>query len=307
VTIPATATDQEVTDFFNGADGDKDGFLTKEEIKAFYLANSQAIADADLDSAFSKSDTDADGKLTSAELRAYIPAPPAEPVAPTDPATPTDPAKPTDPVTPTEPAAPAENKTEPVTPTEPATPAENKTEPVTPVENKTEPVTPIKPEIPSGDQTTPVPPTEHEIKHNSSAKIFNKEVEEFFDKWDTNNDKTLSKEEVKAALQSVWPGTSDAEVDAIFSKLDSNEDGSLSDDEIKMKETKKEEPPVETPLWLWAVVVAGYVVVGLYVLWDKKCSKHAHEEEGKHDHNHHGDGFHKADNESQKPLNPTLQ
>ena len=61
MTIPATATDQEVTDFFNGADGDKDGFLTKEEIKAFYLANSQAIADADLDAAFTKADTDADG------------------------------------------------------------------------------------------------------------------------------------------------------------------------------------------------------------------------------------------------------
>ena len=110
VAIPATATDQEVTDFFNGADGDKDSFLTKEEIKAFYLASSQAIPDADLDAAFTKADADADGKLTSTELRASIPAPAAEPVTPTDPATPT------------EPVTPVVNKTEPATPTEPVTP-----------------------------------------------------------------------------------------------------------------------------------------------------------------------------------------
>jgi Ca2+-binding EF-hand superfamily protein len=36
VTIPATATDQEVTDFFAGADADKDGAVTKDEIKAYY-------------------------------------------------------------------------------------------------------------------------------------------------------------------------------------------------------------------------------------------------------------------------------
>ena len=264
MTIPSTATDQEVTDFFNGADGDKDGFLTKEEIKAFYVANSQAISDADLDAAFTKADTDADGKITSAELRASIPAPP------------------------TEPASPAENKTEPATP---AIPAENKTEPASPGENKTD----------------PVPPTEHEIKHNSSATIFNKEVDEFFDKWDINKDDAISKDEVKAALQSVWPGTTDTEVDAIVSKLDSDENGSISKDEIKMKEVK-EEPPVETPLWLWAVVVAGYVIVGLLVLCDKKCSKHAsHDHEGEHDHKGHSDSFHKADNESQKPLNPSVQ
>jgi hypothetical protein len=37
--IPSKATDQEVIDFFAMSDSDKDGYLTKEEIKAAYLAN----------------------------------------------------------------------------------------------------------------------------------------------------------------------------------------------------------------------------------------------------------------------------
>ena len=86
VTIPESAADADLNAFFSGADADKDGFLTKEEVKAYYTANNEAIADADLDAAFTKADTDADGKISSAELRAYIPAPVTNPPT-TDPST----------------------------------------------------------------------------------------------------------------------------------------------------------------------------------------------------------------------------
>ena len=37
--LPGNATEQEITDFFNSADTDADGFLTKDEIKTAFTAN----------------------------------------------------------------------------------------------------------------------------------------------------------------------------------------------------------------------------------------------------------------------------
>ena len=73
---------------------------------------------------------------------------------------------------------------------------------------------------------------------------------------------------------------------------------------------------METPLWLWGIVVGGYLIVGLYLLYDKKCKKgdHDHDHHDHHDHHHHDhkghshdDKYHKVnDNEAQKP-NPSIQ
>ena len=52
VTVPESATDDEINQFFKGADSDADGFLTKEEVKVYYTANNQVISDGDLDGAF---------------------------------------------------------------------------------------------------------------------------------------------------------------------------------------------------------------------------------------------------------------
>ncbi len=158
----------------------------------------------------------------------------------------------------------------------------------------------------ANNKTDPVGP-----ETDVDKKTFNDEVDEFFEKWDADKDEKISREELKAALLSVWPGTTDQEVDAVLSKLDLNDDGFICKKELKIKKPEKEEK-IETPLWLWGAVVGGYVLVGIYVLWDKKCKKGGHDHDH-HDHNHdqkHSDDdkFKKVgDNEAQKPTpNPTI-
>ena len=112
--VPSNATAQEVSEFFSTADTDKDGFVTKDEVKAAFSSFGQNISDAELDAFYAKADKDADAKLTLDELKVILV--PSDP-KPVDPATPTNPSNP-----------PVNNSTEPVknatTPVEPVTPAE---------------------------------------------------------------------------------------------------------------------------------------------------------------------------------------
>lgn len=73
-----------MVEFFGNADADKDGFMTKEEIKGAFTANGQTLSDAELDAVFTKADSDSDGKLSLNELRKLIvvPVPAPEPVKP---------------------------------------------------------------------------------------------------------------------------------------------------------------------------------------------------------------------------------
>ena len=107
----------------------------------------------------------------------------------------------------------------------------------------------------------------------------------------------------------MWPETADNEVDAVMAKLDTDSDGFIAKDELKIKKVEPEEP-VETPMWLWYTLAAGYVLVGLYVLWDKKFKKHDdhdhHDHHDHHGHDHKDDEFKKADTESQKLINPSV-
>jgi Ca2+-binding EF-hand superfamily protein len=112
--VPSNATEQEVSEFFNTADADKDGFVTKDEVKVAFASIGQTISDDELDAFYIKADKDADGKLTLEELKLIL--------VPSDP-------KPEEPVTPTDPTSPpVDNTTEPVKnktqPSEPVTPAE---------------------------------------------------------------------------------------------------------------------------------------------------------------------------------------
>ena len=90
--LPNNATNQEVSDFFNSADTDADGFLTKDEIKTAFTGNGQTLTDAELDAAFTKADSDADGKLSLQELKKFL-VPEVPETPPTDPVTPTEPEK----------------------------------------------------------------------------------------------------------------------------------------------------------------------------------------------------------------------
>lgn len=100
-----------MTDFYNTADTDKDGYLTKQEVKSAFSANGQTLSDTELDTAVSKADTDADGKLTLDELKRFMVPVVQETETPSpDPETPKDPANP-QPETPNDP-----KPEEPVTP-----------------------------------------------------------------------------------------------------------------------------------------------------------------------------------------------
>ena len=101
----------------------------------------------------------------------------------------------------------------------------------------------------------------------------------------------------------MWPGTTDHEIDAVIAKLDVDGDGHIAKDELIIKKIEKSEP-VETPMWLWAAVAGGYVLVGIYLLYDKVCKKH--KDDHHHDEHHHDDGYNKVDNESQKQINTAV-
>jgi Ca2+-binding EF-hand superfamily protein len=112
--VPSNATAQEVSEFFSKADTDKDGYVTKDEVKAAFSSFGQNISDAELDAFYAKADKDADAKLTLDEMKVILV--PSDP-KPEDSTTPTDPSNP-----------PVDNSTEPVknetTPVQPVTPAE---------------------------------------------------------------------------------------------------------------------------------------------------------------------------------------
>jgi len=162
--VPSNATEQEVSEFFTSADADKDGFVTKDEVKVAFASIGQTISDAELDEFYINADKDADGKLSLEELKVVL--------VPSDP-------KPEEPVTPTDPSnPPVDNTTEPAknetTPVEPQ-PAKNETQP-------TEPATPAEP--------VKVLPANATVQ----------EVSDFFRTADTDADGFLTKEEIKAVF-----------------------------------------------------------------------------------------------------------
>ena len=60
-------------------------------------------------------------------------------------------------------------------------------------------------------------------------------------------------------------------------------------------------------MWLWAAVGGGYVLVGIYLLYDKVCKKKGDEHHDDHHHDpHRDDEYKKVDNESQKPINTAV-
>jgi len=89
--VPDNTTEQEATEFFNTADANQDGFLTKEEVKITFRNLGLSISDRELYTVFKKADTDGDDKLSIEELKTFL-VPlykkPEEPIPPTDPVTP---------------------------------------------------------------------------------------------------------------------------------------------------------------------------------------------------------------------------